>query len=329
MPRRDLRFVTELLGTVGGALERTGAAVKQASRAFSSRDGLEIRFPFEGEVRVRVPRIALLGGERDRLSRATLGRRLGLAQRPHYEPLLRNVTYRLLTSGVIAPGRSVIDIGCWIGDNALVWAQLVDPERSSIYAIDPSQDNLRFAETIAAHNGITNIRFIEAVCSDASGQPMVLDGSPHHATFRPLTSPSAEHATRTTTTLDEIIGLDSWGSVGLVHVDVEGLELRVLKGATNILVHSRPFVLFEGHLRDVPEIGEVARFLRGFNYTVFMINEVLIGSRLDCRNFLAVGDERVDEVLRAIDDPEAPRAREFPAAVGPRLIELAPQSASG
>ena len=70
------------------------------------------------------------------------------------------------------------------------------------------------------------------------------------------------------------------------------MEVDVLKGAYEIIKNSRPFVFFESHLiSDRINLLHLKSYFKSINYRVYMINEVTVGTNLDCRNFLAIPHE--------------------------------------
>lgn len=74
---------------------------------------------------------------------------------PNIEPMLRSCVSALIATALIDPARNILDSGAFIGDNALPWTRLIS---GTVFAIDPSPNNIRLIETIAETNGITNIR---------------------------------------------------------------------------------------------------------------------------------------------------------------------------
>jgi FkbM family methyltransferase len=301
-------------------LQRSMSALGLLARALQSGWEQEIEFPGEGGLRLRIPRASWSL----RLSEggAELARRAQFITRPECEPLLRRLVHQLYAAGLIPSDRSVIDIGCWLGDNALVWATFLDPGDASVHAVDPSPSNLAFAQSIATANGLDNIVWHEAICSDDEGQSVVVHaGDLEHATFVAATSTESLSALMTTT-LDSLIPAGKHAKFGLIHVDVEGFEHAVLKGASGIISASDPFILFEGHLRSADEISRIERFLSGHSYKTFLINEVLQGCLPDCRNFLAVPESLCDDVLSAVRDSGNDWTAIFPAVPGQQLIPL-------
>lgn len=177
----------------------------------------------------------------------------------------------------------MVDIGAWIGDSALPWSRTLD-EPGCVFAIDPSSENLAFVNEVAKLNGICNLVTVQAVCAEKDGIMLGTPDSLDHAAFSE--HPDGATITLSSHTLDYVIPSDFHDAITLLHVDVEGLELRVLQGAEKILSASNPVVIFEQHLHD-EDPRDVIEFLSKFDYEVYMVNEIIRGNRDDCRNFIA------------------------------------------
>ena len=52
---------------------------------------------------------------------------------------------------------NIIDLGAWIGDNAIPWAKNIN---HIVYAIDPSSQNIEFITKMCLHNDVSNIKTI-------------------------------------------------------------------------------------------------------------------------------------------------------------------------
>ncbi len=280
-------------------------------------DGFRISFPLDGRVELWVDRVSFLDILRNHRKK-DFKNTLELAARPVAEPLLRHIA-QILISDFVPKDTTIIDIGSWIGDNANVWAAMCG-SKNTVIAIDPSASNLEFSQLIASLNGLSNVVHVQAVCADQAGLRLgVLDShSIDHAKFK--LGSAGEVDTVTSTTIDRIVESHSIRPVSLMHVDVEGFEFKVLCGARQTIEKDRPLILFEAHLlEDVAE--EVFAFLNSFAYEIFMINEVLEGCRLDCRNFLAfpkVG--QIDKVLFAHNTQN--QVNFWPATIGKALIRI-------
>ena len=275
-------------------------------------------FPSEGGLAIRMPPVTY----RDLLShdgRTRIRQCVRYSGRPTAETLLRKTVFRLLQSGYLDPGRSIIDIGSWIGDNAVVWAKLLS-DGGVVFAVDPSRANLAFGKAVAGSSSVNNIHWIQAVCADEPGLGVSLCGDLEHAQFSNGVSPHAQRFL--TTTLDEVVPAHSHGAISLLHVDVEGFEKKVLLGARQIIARSSPVVIFEQHIaKEDPR--EIVNLLTPNGYAVFMINEVIPGCDLDCRNFIAFPTSRAIPPIVNPPHHEGRHEQIWYASLGPALLPVA------
>jgi len=273
-----------------------------------------IDFVNEGSIQVRLPKVStleiVLGNGVSFIYRNAFYR-----SRPFAEVLLRKTIYELYQSGYISRELSVIDIGSWISDNSIVWSQYLSGT-AKVIAIDPSRDNITYGQELAKLNKIENIKFVQAVCADKSGIKLDFDGSIDHASFK--VSTTQNHIL--SNTIDEIMAEDG-SPVGLFHIDVEGFELSVLKGALSVITCDLPVISFEQHI-STENVNEIISFLKSFNYRVFMVNEVLPGCNLDCRNFLALPSEKDFPKLTSFDQQNGRDLGIYSAVIGDVLIEI-------
>jgi hypothetical protein len=120
-----------------------------------------------------------------------------------------------------------------------------------------------------------------------------------------------------------VIDKSLWSAIGLLHLDVEGLEAEVLAGARRTMTASRPIVLAEYHLSDGSSATALLQDLAQHQYRVFIVNECLPGCRADCRNLLAVPSERSAGVCAALTEPGVLSMMDvLVAAPGPSLVPL-------
>ena len=277
------------------------------------RSNYIIDFVNEGSIQVCLPKVSsleiLLGNG------VLVNRNVDYQTRPFAEVLLRKTIYELYQTGYIRRDLSVIDIGSWISDNTIVWSRYLSGA-AKVIAIDPSHDNITYGQELAKINKIENIRFVQAVCADKSGIKLDFDGSIDHASFKV----SSTQNYILSTTIDEIMAKDCL-PVGLFHVDVEGFELSVLKGAMSLITRDLPVISFEQHISK-ENVNEISSFLKSFNYRIFMVNEVLPGCELDCRNFLAFPSERGLPKLTSFDQKNGRDFGIYSAVIGDVLIEI-------
>ena len=202
------------------------------------------------------------------------------------EVLLRNISKSILKNS--KNGSLIIDIGAYIGDNSLVWAKMLDRRDFKVLAIDPSSKNISWIKKMALINKIKNIIAINAICSDSEKNNFKLSkGSLQHGSFSRKRNGLGGFKSKTLDTITQSI--NGVSKVCLIHLDVEGMELLVLRGSKKIIKSSRPFILFEGHIKSENKmLTKIKDLLFSYKYQIFMINELLPGCELDCRNFLAV-----------------------------------------
>lgn len=236
---------------------------------------MEVVFTNDNNVRVIVPRHPY-----SRL----------MAQRDNHEVLFRRIHSYLFQNGLITG--NVIDLGAWIGDNTIPWAKQTT---GTIYAIDPSEKNCRYIQQVAAMNNITNVNIIQKAINDKPAVLYTLDNL-HHCSFVYNKAPDGYGRGVEAVSLDTLYVAQEIVNIGFIHLDVEGMEAAVVKGAETLLKELRPIVTFEQHL-ELDDYKGLSRQFTEKQYRVFMIDEVLPGCRPDCRNFIAFPSEKITGTL--------------------------------
>ena len=206
------------------------------------------------------------------------------SKRNNHEVLFRQISTYLIKSEAIKG--SIIDLGAWIGDNSIPWAKQIGSDRT-VYAIDPSPENCAYIADMCALNDISNVRIIQKAISDKT-EVLSTNESLYHCSFV-YGNPGVSGATKV-----DACSLDQLGliNIGYIHLDVEGMEARVLAGAEKLLDTCRPIVAFEQHLQ-IDDYLSLSSKIIAKGYNVFMIDEVLPACRSDCRNFLAFPKEYI------------------------------------
>lgn len=218
-------------------------------------------------------------------------------KRDEDEVLFRRINTFLINEKIIQ--KNIIDLGAWIGDNTIPWAMNL-PE-SIIYAIDPSSRNINFIKDMASLNKINNIKPIQVAVSDKI-ETLSTHGNIEHCSFVYNNSLNNGKHIEYAVTLDSLYKDGDIKDIGMIHLDVEGMEYRVMKGAETIINEYKPIITFEQHL-EIDNYDIISNYLKNKNYKVFLINEVLPSCRPDCRNSIAIPEYVYsDELIKKIED---------------------------
>nr|QBK89858.1 MAG: methyltransferase [Pithovirus LCPAC101] len=222
-----------------------------------------------------------------------------LGSRPYHEILFRKIHQWLFKNNFL--NGNIIDLGSWIGDNTLPWSKMT---QNTIYAIDPSTNNIEYINLLAKINNCTNIKTIKTAISDKD-EIVSTNGHIDHCSFyydNNFNKKTREgiHKIRSSS-LDNLYKNKELDNIKYIHLDVEGMEYIVLKGSTNIIQKYRPIITYEVHLDVDIHMHDIEIMLQDNKYNIFMINEILPGNREDCRNFLAIPCEYISNYLDKVN----------------------------
>ena len=233
------------------------------------------------------------------------------ASRNEHEVLFRRIHTYLINAGIIK--NNIIDLGAWIGDNAIPWSKSINSKNKSIdsksidsksidaksidakttiYAFDPSPGNCQFIREMCDHNHIDNIKVFQTAISDQC-ETLSTNDDMFHCTFA---SDETGRNKVNAVSLDHLFSIKEIENVGYIHLDVEGMEYKVLLGSRQIIDTYRPIITFEQHL-EIDDYNLILNYLTTLDYIVFLIDEVLPGCRHDCRNSIAFPRENFDPTI--------------------------------
>jgi FkbM family methyltransferase len=190
-----------------------------------------------------------------------------LSLRGNWEEHVLNVCKHLLSEGDV-----FYDIGANIGYMTTnVAAHFSDAVR--IEAFEPQPQLARAIRASAHLNGFRNIAVHNSIVADSNGIGTLF--VPSHATHASVVARSAraQQIACTTRTIDSLVDDGSIPSPQVIKMDVEGAEMRCLKGAEKTIGTNHPDLVMEADMnmaRFGYGIGEVATFLRRLApYTLF------------------------------------------------------------
>jgi len=92
--------------------------------------------------------------------------------------------------------------------------------------------------------------------------------------------------------LDDYLPFELHSKVGFIKLDVEQHETQALKGAEQIIISSRPIIVFEAHNFDGP-----SEYLKSLDYQYFYgFEKIKAGYRKSTTNLVAVNNENKNKV---------------------------------
>ncbi len=166
-----------------------------------------------------------------------------------------------LLSALTQPGRVVIDCGANIG---LFSVSAAMAGAARVYAFEPAATT-RFAlerNVAAARTHCVTVLPFALADVTASASFTVMPAGGGLSSFAPA-SPSAGHTTTVgVRRLDDVIPAADHSQVGVIKIDVEGAEEKLLRGAVKIIATSRPAILIEVEDEHLRRQGSSATRLR-------------------------------------------------------------------
>jgi FkbM family methyltransferase len=166
-----------------------------------------------------------------------------------YEPHLTAVFERFCK-----PGMTVVDVGANLGYFTLLASRLVGPA-GRVIAVEPNSDNCRLLLSSLQDQGLTNIDLLPVACDTGTGWAYY---SSHVGSNGGLVDDrdllARPGVVVPTFRLDDLVE----GPVGLLKLDVEGAEGRVVRGATRLIERDRPVVTSELKQEMLERVSEMS-----------------------------------------------------------------------
>jgi FkbM family methyltransferase len=96
------------------------------------------------------------------------------------------------------------------------------------------------------------------------------------------------------TTLDLLYNKNTINNIGFIHLDVEGMEYKIILGSKILIKKERPIVSYETHSTD-NNINDIKQYFIDNDYTIFKIEEVCGGDQT-CRNSVAIPNSIINNI---------------------------------
>jgi FkbM family methyltransferase len=170
--------------------------------------------------------------------------------------------------------KDVIEVGANIGAHSVSIAKKLEPQGRRLMAIEPQPIIFQNLCANLALNGLFNVHTANVAISNTPGalnflMPNYRQSGSNFGGVAMYESGAAPHGSITQTVsanrLDDLVpeGFD----VGLIKIDVEGFELKVLKSAVKTIARYRPVLYLEN---DRPELSPaLIEWLFGVGYKIW------------------------------------------------------------
>ena len=137
--------------------------------------------------------------------------------------------------------KNIIDAGAFIGDSSVVLSQYTNKK---VYAFEASKTNYQRIEQICKMNNVTNVVSVNKALSDKTGKEILYlePSSVGNGVIRREAIDYSGEEEVNATTIDEF-SIDKSLEIGLIKADVEGGEIKMLRGASRVIKEQGPSLL--------------------------------------------------------------------------------------
>jgi len=168
-------------------------------------------------------------------------------------------------------GMTVMDIGANVGFYSLLISRAVGPS-GKVYAFEPIPEIFaRLKEHIALNNA-TNVIPVPIALSDEKGKAKMSVKGGGSSFFRHLSDEFVEVQVER---LDDFVEREGIERVDAIKIDVEGAELKVIRGADKTIRRDKPILMVEIQAATLQAAGttpeELFETIVGYGYNAFVI----------------------------------------------------------
>lgn len=178
-----------------------------------------------------------------------------------------------LVLATVSPGERVLDLGSHLGGFTLSAAAL----GLEVLAVEGSPRNAGLVKKSISLNGFERADVVHACISDKPGVVKFSAHGPYgHLACEATNLPSISVPA---ITIDQLARERGWNNVRFIKLDIEGSEVRAIRGMNHLLRTQSPLVFFEsnkhalGFYKFTPEV--LKNELRKRGYSVYAVEEEL------------------------------------------------------
>jgi FkbM family methyltransferase len=154
-----------------------------------------------------------------------------------------------LLSKILKPGMTFVDVGANMGLFTLYASRRVGSS-GRVLAIEPSQREADLLKRNVQLNGLDNVRILQVALSDRTSAVELLVAPEKNSGHNTLgafgyNTPLDHRETIQAHRLDDIVQGEGLAQVDVIKMDIEGAELKALRGAAQTLRRDHPLLLLE------------------------------------------------------------------------------------
>jgi len=204
-------------------------------------------------------------------------------------------------TGLAHTGDTIVEVGANIGTETILLGSLVGP-KGRVFAFEPAIQCFRRLETNVQANSMTHIRCYQCAVADLDGHIGFQETSEswNHGVGHIVHEPTYPASLNV-----PVQKLDSWfvnttpPAPRILLIDAEGADMRVLRGARELIRQAIPFVIIEWnpslHTGDLRT--ELTEWCKSSHYSVATIGNMTVRSGLPssnvCQNVLLIPNTAV------------------------------------
>jgi FkbM family methyltransferase len=192
----------------------------------------------------------------------------------------------------LRPGDVFYDIGANVGYFTVIGARLVGPS-GHVYAFEPASESAEFVRRNADRNGFSNVTIVQKAVSDTTGRGELVIVEYSGGAALSTATPVADGARVAVDliTIDEFVSEPAVLPPTTVKIDVEGVELEVLRGMADTIREHRPTIVCEIDDETQSAFDEKYRacldFVRAVGYEVTSLEDSYPGGDWLVGHFVA------------------------------------------
>jgi len=180
-------------------------------------------------------------------------------------------------------GMHVIDIGANMGITTVTVARKIG-RRGKLYSFEPTPEYFNILKENVSSNGLENVKVYELAVTDQVGR---VPFSQKELSSGIVFEEGAKRFEVSTTTIDRFLSEEKIGRIDLIHMDCEGSELLVLRGAEETLSKNKVKIFCEIHHDFLKQLGQsvedLVQYLQGFEFQVqsVSLNDLKTGNNFE------------------------------------------------